>query len=397
MIVVGLGAAGSATLFQLARRGVSVVGIDRFSPPHSRGSSGGETRITRLAIGEGAAYTPLVMRSHEIWRGLEAETGARLLVQNGGIVIQSDAPSFSLHGSQDFLGTTVACARQYGIAHELLSAAEIARRYPQFGLTGDEHGFFEPTAGYVRPEACITAQLQAAERQGARVIRDTTVLDVARDGGGVRVRTESETLAAGHCVVSAGAWVTRFIPESLRSPFTVYPQTLVWYALRDDAIDHSPEAMPVYIWALGGAACLYGFPAVNGASGGLKVGAEQFDRSGDPDNPSEIDPGEPHRLHATVVGRRLPGLSDQALRTLRCLYTTTPDHGFVVDHHPDCDRVLLVSPCSGHGFKHSAGLGDALAELLTTGASPVDLSPFSLSRFERATDQSARGVTNPLS
>ena len=381
IIVVGLGAAGSATLFQLARRGVSVIGIDRFSPPHAGGSSGGETRITRLAIGEGAAYTPLVMRSHEIWRELEAETGAQLLVQNGGIIIQADAPSFSLHGSRDFLATTIACARRYGIEHEELTAQQIAARFPQFGVTGAERGCFEPTAGYVRPETCIRVQLEAAERHGARIIRNTRVLGVTHESGGVGVHVEGGTFTADRCVISAGAWVSRFIPQPLRRHFTVYPQTLVWYALRDGVVDHSPQAMPVYIWALGGRACLYGFPALDGAAAGVKVGVEQFERSADPDDLGDPDPEEPRRVHADVVGRCLPGLSAHPLKTLRCLYTTTPDSGFVIDRHPDSDRVLLVSPCSGHGFKHSAGLGDALAELLTTGASPIDLSSFSLARF----------------
>ena len=380
VIVVGLGAAGAATLFQLARRGVSVIGIDRFSPPHAHGSSGGETRITRLAIGEGAAYTPLAMRSHAIWRELEHETGAQLLTQNGGLVLQTDPPA-SVHGSADFLGATIACARQYGIEHEVLAAAEIAARYPQFGLRGGERGYYEPAAGYVRPEACITAQLHLAQQHGARIVRDTTVLDVARAGTGVSVRTHRETYAADRCVVSAGSWVAGFVPPPLRHLFTVYPQTLIWYALREDAADHAPGAMPVYIWALPGAEVLYGFPAVDGAAGGIKVGAEQFERRADPDAPGAVDPDEPRRLHSRVVGARLPGTSDHALRLVRCLYTTTPDHGFVVDRHPDHDRVLLVSPCSGHGFKHSAGLGEAIAELLTTGTSPVDLSSFRLDRF----------------
>src|SRR6185295_7980348 len=123
-IVLGLGAAGSATLYQLAKRGARVLGIDQFDPPHTLGSTHGDTRITRLAIGEGAHYTPLAVRSHEIWRELEAATGANLLTTNGGLVIANAAGNWSLHGTS-FFSTTVAAARKHNIAHELLDSAAL--------------------------------------------------------------------------------------------------------------------------------------------------------------------------------------------------------------------------------------------------------------------------------
>jgi sarcosine oxidase len=383
VIVVGLGAAGSATLLQLARRGASVIGIDRFSPPHARGSSHGETRITRLALGEGEAYTPLVVRSHAIWREIEAETGARLMTQCGGLVIQGGGVDAGLHGAADFLAATVACARRYGIAHDILAAADIAERFPQFTLRGDEHGYFEPSAGFVRPEACIAAQLQLAERHGAVLHRDERVVDISGEGARVRVRTDHGAYVAQRCVISAGRWIGDFVPPPQRRWFAVYPQTIAWFALRDGARDHSPEAMPVYICA-GVRGVLYGFPAVDGPGGGVKVGSEQFQRTAADDGYDDVTQEDVHDLYLHHVRGRLGGLSERCLRAMRCAYTTTPDHAFVVDDHPDDDRVLLLSACSGHGFKHSAGLGDAIAELLTSGKSPVDLSRFTLARFAGA-------------
>lgn len=380
VVVVGLGAAGSATLLQLARRGVSVTGIDRFSPPHARGSSHGETRITRLAIGEGAAYTPLVMRSHAVWREVESETGADLMTQCGGLVIQGQDVRTGLHGAPDFLEATVACARRYGIEHELLSAAAIKERFPQFEPAGGERGYYEPAAGFLRPEACIAAELQLAERHGAAIHREETVIEVSAERDAVRVCTDRETYLAARCVISAGPWVGDFVPARLRRCFTVYPQTMAWYALREGAGDHSPGAMPVFIWTRADGV-LYGFPAVSGRDGGIKVGSEQFERTAPP---AEVDPAgaeELRQLYERSVRSRFRDVSGDCLRSARCTYTMTPDHGFVVDHHPDDERMLLVSPCSGHGFKHSAGLGDAVAELLTTGGSPVDLSGFGLRRF----------------
>src|ERR1039458_8308956 len=149
--VVGLGAAGAATLYQLGRPRVGARGIDRFSPPHIYGSTHGDTRITREAIGEGEAYTPLVQRSHAIWRELEAETGQELLTQCGGLIIESAGGGAAGHHRHEFLASTIACASRYGIKHELLSAADVAGRFPQFGLHGDESAYFEPSAGVPPP------------------------------------------------------------------------------------------------------------------------------------------------------------------------------------------------------------------------------------------------------
>ena len=381
VIVVGLGAAGAATLLALARSGVSAVGIDRFSPPHGRGSTHGDTRITRQAIGEGEVYTPLAVRSHQLWRQLEAETGAALLTQNGGLVLEAPGAHAGLHNRRDFLDRTIACAKRYAIDHEVLGADQIAQRFPQFALTGNERGYYEPGAGFLRPEACVAAQLARAEHLGAVVRRDERVIAVARDGARVRVRTEAGEHTAAHVVVAAGPWLPDFVPPAMRALFTVYRQVLVWFALRPGAVDHSPAAMPVYIWELGDGRFFYGFPAVDGVSGGLKAAGEQFDETTTAETaPAGVEAGEPGALYASVVGARLPGITSQCLKAVRCLYTVTPDGDFVVDRHPNLEGVLIVSPCSGHGFKHSAALGEAVARWVTTGDRPEELSGFGLER-----------------
>jgi sarcosine oxidase len=382
--VVGLGAAGAATLYQLARRGVRAVGIDRFSPPHIYGSTHGDTRITREAIGEGEAYTPLVQRSHAIWRELEAETGADLLTQCGGLIIEATGGGAAGHHRHEFLASTIACANRYGIKHELLSAADVAGRFPQFALDGDESAYFEPTAGVVRPERCVDAQLTVAARLGAEIRRETRVLAVEQSGSGVRVRTDEGVVDADRVVLAVGPWVRDFVEREQLPLFTVYRQVLTWFELRSDAIDHTPGAMPVFIWGLSDGNAFYGLPAIDGTRE-VKVATEQLDTATGADEASlEVDPDEPRVLYDTLIGGRLPGLSPRCLRTARCLYTVTPDANFVIDDHPDIDGVLLVSPCSGHGFKHSAGLGEAIAQRITTGTSDADLSPFRLDRFAAA-------------
>lgn len=377
VIVIGLGAAGAATLMQLARRGVAAIGIDRYSPPHQRGSSHGETRITRLAIGEGEVYTPLAMRSHALWRDIEAETGATLLTQIGVLIVQS------AEAEGDFLKQTISCAQRFGIGHEIIDGDQLSERFPQFGFDGDEAGYYEPTGGFLRPEACVAAQLQLAERYGATIHRDETVHEVKGDGDSVRVVTDRASYSADQAVLSVGPWIPDFVPAALRERFAIYRQVLVWYELKPDAVDHSPQAMPAYIWSLGGEGFFYGFPVIDGASHGIKVASEQFDSTTTAGNAArDVDPDEPRALYRDVIMRCMPGVSDRVVKAVRCLYTTTPDHNFVIDRHPDCDGVLLVSPCSGHGFKHSAAVGEAVAELVTTGSSTVDMSPFKLARLE---------------
>ncbi|HEY6782421.1 MAG TPA: N-methyl-L-tryptophan oxidase [Candidatus Dormibacteraeota bacterium] len=382
--VIGLGAAGAATLYQLARRGVRAVGIDRFSPPHVYGSTHGETRITREAIGEGEAYTPLVRRSHAIWRELEAETGADLLTQCGGLIIEAAGGGAAGHHRHEFLASTIACANRYHVKHELLSAADVAGRFPQFAIDGDESAYFEPTAGFVRPERCVEAQLTVASRLGAEIRREERVFAVEPSGSGVRVRTDHGAVDADRVVLAVGPWVRDFVEREQLRLFSVYRQVMSWFELRTDAVDHTPGAMPVFIWGLSDGNAFYGLPAIDGTRE-VKVATEQLDTATGADEASlEVDPEEPRVLYDTLIGPRLPGLSERCLRTARCLYTVTPDANFVIDDHPDINGVLLVSPCSGHGFKHSAGLGEAIAQRITTGTSDADLSPFRLDRFAAA-------------
>src|SRR5512132_3308375 len=201
-IVVGLGAMGSAALCHLARRGHAVLGIDRFSPPHGFGSSHGDTRITRLAIGEGVHYTPLALRSHALWRELERETGAQLLVSTGGLFVSSATRSAVLH-VPDFFANTLAAARDHGIAHEILDAAAIRRRFPVFKVADDEYGYFEPAAGFLRPEACIRAHLESAVGRGAEIHCNEHGGGFEATAQGVTGGTENGRYSAERLIVAA--------------------------------------------------------------------------------------------------------------------------------------------------------------------------------------------------
>ncbi|MCJ2058732.1 N-methyl-L-tryptophan oxidase [Methylobacterium sp. J-048] len=380
--VLGLGAMGSAALYQLARRGAATVGLDRFAPPHAFGSSHGETRITRQAVGEGSDYVPFVTASHRIWRELEAETGETLLNACGALVMAPGNGVSSHHGKPDFVGRSIAAARGAGIAHAVLDGREVTRRFPQFlNLSGDDRAYYEPGGGYVFPERCLAAQLRRAGELGAAIRTGCEVLALRQDAGGVRIETADEVIHADRAIVTAGAWTAPLLGRPFDRLLTVRRQVLHWYALEDDSA-YGPRA-PVFIWmyGTGDTDYLYGFPPMPGCRS-IKVATEQYSTMTTAEAVERrVAPPESAEMYRLRVKGRLAGATPDIVRAAACLYTVTPDRGFIIDRHPDMDRVLVVSACSGHGFKHSAGIGEAVAANLAGGGSPVDLAPFALARF----------------
>lgn len=379
-VVLGLGAMGSAAAFQLARRGRDALAIDQHSPPHIHGSSHDETRITRCAIGEAPDYSLLALRSHEIWRDIEAETGARLVTITGGLILSSPARTARLH-VEDFFANTLAAAGRYGIAHELLGTAEIRRRFPQFCVRDGELAYFEPGAGFLRPEACIAAQIQLAKRFGAEIRTGERVLGFEPLAGSVLVHTSRETIRTKKLILCAGPWLPQLIGPQLGAPFRILRQVLFWFGVQDVS-PYRPENCPVYIWELQGPdQAIYGFPAIDGPAGGIKIATQQYETATTPEMVErDVSPAEISAMHR-LIAPFFAGLSGRCIKAVTCLYTQTPDSGFVICPHPDSDRVIIASPCSGHGFKHSVAIGELLADIATGTAPRVDLSPFSLSRF----------------
>lgn len=384
VIVVGLGAAGAATAYQAAKRGARVLGIDQYSPPHALGSSHGDTRITRVAIGEGEQYVPLVRRSHQIWREVEALTGEELLVVTGGLIISGPARKATTH-VPNFFEKTLAAARRFDIEHEMLDAAQLRDHFPQFNVNDSEIGYYEPGAGYLRPEACIEAQLALAAQHGASLRRNERVLDLAEEGGVVRVRTDAAEYSGRELVVAAGAWLPEFLTPGVARHFTVTRQVLYWFEVEAPIREYQAPTFPVWIWELQDAShVIYGFPALDGAAGGVKIATEQYAATTTPAQVQrEVTDDEKDAMYRALVRPYLPWVGPRCIKAAPCLYTATPDFHFVIDRHPRFEHVIIASPCSGHGFKHSAAVGEALAELALEGRSTADLAPFALGRFSK--------------
>ena len=374
---------GSATLFHLARRGLKVLGLEQFSQGHQLGSSQGDSRIIRETYFEHPLYVPLVRRAHELWRELEETSGTSLMKITGGLMI---GPSDGM-----VVTGTLRSAREHQLPHEVLAPSEVHTRFPAFQIEPNLVAVLDPRAGYLDPEACNRAHLDAARAAGAETHFDEPVLEWTPDGEGVGVRCPAATYTANRLVLAAGAWNGHLASE-LRLPLTIERQSVFWLEPGGPREWYESELFPIYAYEYKAGQICYGFPRLPRGvkasvmhSGGIARDPESVERNV---NNAEVTP-----LRA-ALRPVLPQLAEAPVRERGvCLFTNTPDHDFIIDFHPLHPQVLISSPCSGHGFKFASAIGELQAELLTEGKSHFDLSPFRIRRWP--TDQ--QRVSEPLS
>jgi sarcosine oxidase len=381
VVVIGLGAAGAACAHHLARRGARVIALDRGYPPHNAGSSHGESRITRQAIGEGDDYVPLALLAHRLWREMESETGQMLMMPVGALVIGRVDDGAAHPGKPHFVRETIGAARRFAIPHEEISPDEARRRFPALRLLGDESVYFEPGAGLLLAERCVAAQIELARRHGAVIRPGETVVGVETTAGGVRVATDRGAYAAAQVVAAAGPWTANgLLAGDGLPPLAVYRQLMHWFEAEDPAV-FAPGRFPVFIWMHGQApgGWFYGFPQLPGTAG-LKIADERFDQPlpGPQAQSQDIDPAAAAAMWRRHVAPRVAGVTDRCVRSSACLYTMAAGGRFLIGRVPGRERVILVSACSGHGFKHSAAIGELVAELATEATPPPLLAPFAL-------------------
>jgi sarcosine oxidase len=370
-IVVGLGAHGSGAALALARRGLRVLGLESGQRGHELGSSGGRSRMIRRAYFEDPAYLPLLAAAWDAWRALETAAGEPLIEITGGLYAGPAA-------SEVFVGS-VASARQQGLAHEVLDATELNRRWPIFTLPDEMSGLYDPGGGTIRPERAIEAQLRLAVRAGARFQFGERAVDWRpAQGGGLEVETDSGTYGADHLVIAAGAWTGHFVPD-LHLPLEVERMPVFWFEPRVPSEDASVGRLPMWIMDTGLDGIFYGFPYDEDA--GLKVSRHHSEDVVEPDTVDRAGrPADVERVRAFM--RRYMPSADGPLRTSTvCLYTNTPDRNFVIDVHPAVPGVAYASACSGHGFKFAPIVGEILADLTLDGATGFPIDAFRAARF----------------
>ncbi len=371
VIVIGLGGMGSAAAYQLAARGQRVLGLERHTPAHDHGSSHGQSRIIRQAYFEDPAYVPLLLRAYELWRQIEAETGQELLVVTGGLMIGEPA-SHVVRGA-------IRSAEEWGLAHEILDAGELRRRFPLFAPQPHEIALYETEAGFVRPEASVAAHLDRATALGAALHfgEPVTGWDALAGGEGVRVTTAQDTYEAARLVIAPGAWAPDLLAR-LDLPLEVERQVMYWFAPLGGDGAFAPERFPIYIWETAPDVTIYGFPTSDGLGSGAKVAFFRVPGPHHVTTPETIDrevgEAEIAQMRDQIAGR-IPALNGEFLRAKTCIYTNTPDEHFVITTLPDAPQIAVAAGFSGHGYKFASVVGEILADLATEGTTrhPIDL------------------------
>lgn len=377
VIVVGVGASGSASAYHLASRGARVIALDRASIPNDESSHSGVTRIIRKAYFEHPDYVPLLVRAYELWRDLEREAGTRVLFTPGvlyagpedGPLVRGSLESASLHA----------------LRVETLSEADARARFPGFVIPAGHRALFEPEGGYLLADEAIRAHASLAVAHGAVVREREPVRRWAADSHAVTVETDHGTYTAASLILCAGAWMPTLARLSV--PLRVTKLTFAWFSPCATEVDGPPSTsvrsdQPVWAMEDADGSLYYGFPL--GAGGeGVKAARHVPGEAFDPDTVArDASPTEVDRV-ADFLRRRVPGSDGPLLRTGACLYTNTPDGHFVVGKHPDHDRVVVASPCSGHGFKFASVMGEVLADLALNGSTTLPVGFLSPERIHR--------------
>jgi sarcosine oxidase len=355
VIVVGLGAMGSAAAYALAARGLRVLGLDRYRPPHRHGSHHGESRIIRKAYYEHPAYVPLLERAFAAWRELEERAHATLFRRTGGLMIGP--------GTGELVPGVLASARVHRLAHEVISSDALAARYPQFRVDRSMIAVWEEDAGILYPEACVRAFLEGARAANVELRYGEPAQDWTCGPEGVRVSTAQGSYSAGGLVLTAGAGMGELVAE-LRAQLRVEQQVVAHFAPVSKAAEQEMRRVPIFCLEEPDGAFYYGFPDLGA---GCKVGRHH----GDADLAA---------IRA-FMERRLPQANGALKASDVCLYTNTPDFHFVVDRHPRHAEVILASVCSGHGFKFAAVMGEIIADLVQGKRPAFDLSMFRMARL----------------
>jgi sarcosine oxidase len=374
VIVLGLGAMGSAAAYHLAARGVRVLGIEQFMPAHDRGSSHGGSRIIRQAYFESPDYVPLVLHAYELWRKLEADAGVRLLHITGGMTLGA--------AQGEMVRRTMQAAQEHGIPFEVLEGSGITKWFPAVQPLAGDVALVEPHAGYLVPEECIRAHLKMAERVGAELHFEEKVTAWRASEHGVEVETSRGRYEAGHVVITAGPWANEVLAEVF--PLRVTRQVMGWIEPRSGVADFLPERFPVWLAEdPQGGAPAYGFPAIDGEAGGVKVAIHGSDMVCTPQTVDRAIHESDLRRIVEKVRLRMQALDGALLRAKTCMYTMTPDENFVIGTHPSVANCSVACGFSGHGFKFSSVVGEVLADLATVGATALPVGIFDPGRFGR--------------
>lgn len=368
LIVIGSGSVGSAAGYYATQAGLKVLMIDSAMPPHQAGSHHGDTRIIRHAYGEGEKYVPLVLRAQALWNQLSAQTGESLFQACGVLNLGPD--------NSTFLQNAQLSARQYNLPVELLTAEQVRQKWPVFTIPDNYVGVFEPQAGFLRSELAIKTLIKAVTEAGCGILFNCPVTAIDPTNEGIDVVTIDGTYSAKKVVVTAGTWVKELLPTL---PVTTIRKVFSWH--HADGRYSEGNHFPAFTVETPDNIHYYGFPSHNDE---LKLGKHN---GGHPiESAAQRKPFGRYAEDGTEVfdflRSYLPGVG-VCLHGAACSYDMSPDEDFIIDTLPDNKDILVVTGLSGHGFKFATALGEVAALFAQNKQSPIDISAFSLSRFEK--------------
>jgi len=377
VIVLGVGSMGSATCYNLAVSGVSVLGLEQFEIPHDQGSHAGQSRIIRKAYFEHPDYVPLLQRAYENWHAIENKTGSQVFFPTG-LLYAGKSTDILIKGVRE-------SAAKYKINIESLSKSETTSRYPQFRIPEEYEVLFEPDAGFITPERAISLFVEQAKSLGAQINAIEKVISWTRDAGMIKVITDKDSYSCKKLVITAGPWAGKMIP-GLSSSLRVTRQVIAWV---------NPEQRKLFelqkspCWMIDDDAqpgMYYGFPIVPvdefGLPDGMKLAYHYPGLVSDPDHVDRNPSKEEEQNLIEALHRYLPEgySSTHVLKT--CLYTNTPDEHFIIDFLPNFEKdVVLAAGFSGHGFKFVSVVGEILADLATKGKTDLPIGFLNAKRF----------------
>ncbi len=370
VIVVGVGTMGAAACYQLALRGVRVLGLERYDIPHAIGAAAGYSRMIRLAYFEHPDYVPLLRRSYELWDQLQTELGRQVIQITGGIYIGPPGASV-LEGS-------LRSVRQHNIPHELLNAEQTARRFPQFRIPDDYNCLHDHKAGLVFPERAVAGYAELALRSGAELHGQEGVVSWEASGDSATVTTTKGRYTAAKVLFCGGAWTEKLVGE-LGVRLTVTRQPLAWVWPKEPALFELGK-MPVWILEHRDGSNHYGFPMLPD-NPGFKLASHKRTVATDADSVDRFANQSDEQAIRGVLEDHIPAANGPLLSMRVCMYTNSPDHQFIIDHHPRHPNVTIACGFSGHGFKCASGLGEVLAQLTLDGKTELPIEFLSLKRF----------------
>ena len=369
VIIIGLGAMGSAASYYLSKNGVKVLGLDTYEPPHKLGSSHGHTRVIREAYHEGTSYVPIVKRAYELWNELDHEIEDKLILEYGGMYLGDDGK---------YLSDAKKSAKKYDIPIKEFSSKEIKEKYNILNPPNNFKGLLENRSGAVFPEKAISNFLSKSINNGSSHNYNEKVIGWGKQSKFYKVETDKNNYFAEKLIFSSGAWIKNLVP-SLKLPVKIERQVLFWFDPIKDKDRFHYSNMPNTGWDLDNGMEFYTQPNIENK--GFKVAMHhngKFISENDLNRESNADDLS---IVKNFLEEYIPLANGKLIDSRVCVYTNTPDFDFIIDFYPNDENIIICSPCSGHGFKFTPAIGEICSELVINNGTNYDLSEFSINRL----------------